>query len=564
MAYLSLNNYSYLKLTQDKTSMRSTFIFISIILLAIIMVIYPFWPPLIWSLTVIIPIILIGIYDMVQTKHAIWRTFPVVGRGRWIMEFTRPFLRQYFFESETDGVPINRMFRSVIYQRAKGQRDTVPYGTKVDTQRVGYEWIGHSMAAKHITEDKPDPRIIIGGVDCKQPYSASIFNISAMSFGALSSNAIKALNKGAKLSGFSHNTGEGSVSPYHMEHGGDLVWQIGTGYFGCRDQFGHFCPDSFKRTAILDNIKMIEIKLSQGAKPGHGGILPGHKNTEEIAIIRVVEQGTTVNSPPTHSAFSTPIEMMLFIKQLRELSSGKPIGFKLSVGRRSEFFALCKAMLKTGIKPDFITVDGGEGGTGAAPLEYSNSVGMPLREALRFVCDTLIGFGLKKEIKVIASGKVFTGFHLVKNFAMGADACNSARGMMVALGCVQSLICNTNECPTGIATQKPELAKGLVVKDKAIRIARFHDATVKATMEIVASAGLDHPSQLNRSHIFRRTSETEIKRYDEIHPYPIENSLLADTCPRTCSQEMTESSADSFLSKHCFAESSAGLTEIND
>lgn len=542
--------------------MRKAFVYTAFSSLLIAALLYFVWPPVIWALAIIMPLVFTGIYDMLQVKHAIRRSFPVIGRARWIMEFIRPYLRQYFFESETDGVPINRMFRSVIYQRAKGERDTVPYGTKVDAQRVGYEWIGHSLAARHITEEKPDPRVMIGGTDCRKPYSASIFNISAMSFGALSHRAIEALNKGAKLGAFSHNTGEGSVSPYHLAYGGELVWQVGTGYFGCRDDQGNFCPKSFAKVATLDNVKMIEIKLSQGAKPGHGGILPAYKNTIEIATIRDVEPGTTVNSPPTHSAFSTPLEMMHFIQQLRELSSGKPIGLKLCIGRRSEFFALCKAMIETDIKPDFITVDGGEGGTGAAPLEYSNSVGMPLREGLSFVCDALIGFGLKNEIKVIASGKVFTGFHIVKNIAMGADACNSARGMMVALGCVQSLVCNTNECPTGVATQNPRLGKGLVVSDKANRVAAFHDSTVKAAMEIVASAGLEHPSQLNRSHIYRRTSQTQILRYDEIHPYPAERSLLGDSYPKAFSQEMSESSSDSFLPQQCYVECSSGLAEF--
>ncbi len=487
----------------------------------------------------------------------------MLGRGRWVMEFIRPFLRQYLFESETDGVPINRMFRSVIYQRAKGDRDTVPYGTKVDTQRVGYEWIGHSMAAKHVDEETPSPRVLIGEKQCSQPYSASILNVSAMSFGALSSNAIRALNKGAKIGGFSHNTGEGSVSPHHLEHGGDLIWQIGTAYFGCRTPAGDFCPDTFKTMAVNSQIKMIEIKLSQGAKPGHGGILPAHKNTQEIAIIRAVEPGTQVDSPPTHTAFTNPIEMMAFIAQLRELSGGKPVGFKLTVGRKSEFFAVCKAMIKTGIHPDFITVDGGEGGTGAAPLEYTNSVGMPLREALSFVADALIGFDLRKDVKIIASGKIFTGFQIVKNIALGADACNSARGMMVALGCVQSLICNTNECPVGVATQNPSLAAGLVVGNKAERVARFHDKTVQASAEIIGSAGLDHSSQLNRSHIFRRTSQTEIKRYDEIYPYPIAGCFLNEGCPGQYTQEMAESSADSFVPRHCFTEYTTGLAEFD-
>jgi glutamate synthase domain-containing protein 2 len=543
--------------------MRNTFVTVNITVWVMTLLLCFKWPSIIWFSLLLIPISLLGLYDMYQTKHALRRNFPFVGRGRWIMEFFRPFLRQYFFESEIDGVPISRMFRSVIYQRAKGAEDAVPYGTKVDTQAVGYEWIGHSLAAIHADKETPSQRIDVGGADCLQPYSASVFNISAMSYGSLSGNAIEALNKGAKKGGFYHNTGEGSVSSAHLKHGGDLVWQIGTGYFGCRTNEGGFDADSFAKTAIKDNIKMIEIKLSQGAKPGHGGILPAHKNTIEIAEIRQVEPGTRVESPPTHSAFSTPLEMMHFIKQLRDLSGGKPIGFKLCLGRKSEFIALCKAMIETKIQPDFITVDGGEGGTGAAPLEYSNSVGMPLREALVFVVDVLIGFGIKNDIKVIASGKVFTGFHLVKNLALGADMCNSARGMMLALGCVQSLICHTNECPTGIATQDPVLASGLVVGDKATRIARFHKETVHATFDLVSSAGLSNPSQLNRSHIYRRVSQTQIKRYDEIYHNLTAGCLLQENCqPDLFGQEMEESSAKSFMPRQYVVEGHSGLEKL--
>lgn len=543
--------------------MRNTFVKVCVTAWVVMLLLSFKWPTLIWLSVLLIPVSLIGLYDMNQTKHALRRNFPFVGRGRWIMEYFRPFLRQYFFESETDGVPISRMFRSVIYQRAKGAQDSVPYGTKLDTQAVGYEWIGHSLAAIHADKETLSQRVKVGGSDCLQPYSASVFNISAMSYGSLSGNAIEALNKGAKKGGFYHNTGEGSVSPSHLKHGGDLVWQIGTGYFGCRNSEGGFDPDSFEKTANKDNVKMIEIKLSQGAKPGHGGILPAHKNTIEIAQIRHVEPGTRVESPPIHSAFSTPLEMMHFIKKLRDLSGGKPIGFKLCIGRKSEFIALCKAMVATKINPDFITVDGGEGGTGAAPLEYSNSVGMPLREALVFVVDVLVGFGLKKDIKVIASGKTFTGFHLVKNLALGADICNSARGMMIALGCVQSLICHTNECPTGIATQDPALASGLVVGDKATRIARFHKGTVDATFDLVSSAGLSNPNQLNRSHIYRRVSQTEIKRYDEIYPNLTEGCLLQENCkPDLFTLEMKEASVDSFMPKHYMVEGQSGSEKV--
>ncbi|MFQ3196604.1 MAG: glutamate synthase domain-containing protein 2 [Paraglaciecola sp.] len=521
------------------------------------------WLPALWLFAIWIPLAVLGYYDYHQTHHTLLRNFPVLGHGRWIMERIRPFVRQYFFESETDGAPVTRMFRSLIYQRAKGSLDSNPYGTKLDTQRVGYEWIGHSMAAKHHDAKHPVTRILVGGPDCIQPYEASIFNVSAMSFGALSNNAILALNKGAAIGGFYHNTGEGSVSDYHLEHGGDIVWQIGTGYFGCRNEKGDFAPEAFQTIASKDAIKMIEIKLSQGAKPGHGGILPADKNSNEIARIRLVEPGTQVDSPPAHSAFNTPLEMMAFIQQLRNLSAGKPVGFKLSIGRTSEFVAVCKAMVETGIKPDFITVDGGEGGTGAAPLEFSNSVGMPLREALSFVCDVLIGFDLKKDIRVIASGKVFSGFHLVKNLALGADMCNSARGMMVALGCVQSLVCNTNSCPTGIATQDPKLTRGLVVPDKAERVARFHQATVNSTMEIIASAGLRNTADLNRTHIFRRVSETEVRRFDEIYASPIAGSFFNNKAPTKFAQALKESSAKSFFPTQYVTETIEGLKAVN-
>jgi glutamate synthase domain-containing protein 2 len=542
--------------------MRLTFALFAFFSILAVVLLSQIWPAAWWALLVLMPLIGRGIVDLTQKKHTLLRNFPLVGHGRWLMEYFRPFLRQYFFESDTDGTPISRMFRNVIYQRAKGTIDSNPYGTKLDTQRVGYEWIGHSIAALHHEAHHPTARVKVGGPLCTQPYHASIFNISAMSFGAISNNAVRALNKGAAAGGFYHNTGEGSVSDYHLEFGGDLVWQIGTGYFGCRDQHGQFDGSAFARVATQRSIKMVEIKLSQGAKPGHGGILPADKNSAEIARIRLVQPGTQVNSPPSHSAFSTPIEMMQFIQQLRELSGGKPVGIKLAIGRTSEFVALCKAMVQTQLYPDFITVDGGEGGTGAAPLEYSNSVGMPLREALAFVCDVLVGFDLKKHIRVIASGKIFTGFHLVKNLALGADICNSARGMMIALGCVQSLVCNTNKCPTGVATQDPALTRGLDVDDKGSRVARFHQGTVRAAMEIIASAGLRHTSELNRSHIFRRVSETEVRRFDEIYSNLIPGCLLLNEHPAKFAQALQEASADSFMPSRYMAETEEGLKAV--
>jgi glutamate synthase domain-containing protein 2 len=510
------------------------------------------WAPILWLLLLYILMLLVGLYDWFQSQHAIRRNFPLFGRGRWILEGLRPYLRQYFIESDTDGVPINRMFRNVIYQRSKGANETVPFGTRVDTYRAGYEWLGHSLTAIDVAEVQA-LRVLIGGPDCQQPYLASVFNVSAMSFGALSRNAIQALNKGGRLGEFYQNTGEGGIAPYHLEHGGDLVWQIGTGYFGCRDHQGRFSPERYREKAALPTVKMIEIKLSQGAKPGHGGILPGQKNTPEIARIRGVAPGTTVASPAAHSTFDSPLGLMTFLAQLRTLSDAKPIGFKLAIGRKSEFIAICKAMVETGIYPDFITVDGGEGGTGAAPLEYTNSVGMPLREALAFVVDTLIGFELKQMIRVIASGKIFSAFHLVKNMALGADICNSGRGMMLALGCVHSLTCNSNRCPSGVATQDPYLYRGLVVSDKAKRVAQFHAKTVHATADLISSAGLCHTRELNRSHIYRRVSQEKILRYDQIFPDLKPGVLISDTIPDEYALLMQEASSERFLSYDCLA-----------
>ncbi|MCW8931546.1 MAG: FMN-binding glutamate synthase family protein [Gammaproteobacteria bacterium] len=533
--------------------MRHIFILYSIISVCLIALIGVFLPWFFWAYALIIPLLLVGVYDMTQKEHSLWRNYPLMARWRWIMEALRGPMHQYFVEPETGGAPTNRMFRSVVYQRAKKHLDTVPLGTKVDVYRNGYEWMDHSLSALRESAIEKDLRVLVGGSECLQPYDASLFNISAMSFGALSENAILALNSGAKIGHFAHNTGEGSISPHHLEPGGDLIWQVGTGYFGCRNKEGLFSDELFKKKANLNNVKMIEIKLSQGAKPGHGGILPAAKNTPEIAEIRNTEPYVQVDSPPTHSAFSTPIEMMHFIKKLRDLSGGKPIGFKLCIGRRSEFVAICKAMVETGIKPDFITVDGGEGGTGAAPLEYSNSVGVPLRDALAFVIDCLMGFDLKKEIKVIASGKVITGFHLIKNLALGADLCNSARGMMLALGCIQSLECNKNKCPTGIATQNPKFTVGLVVEDKKTRVANYHYETIQSVRELLAASGLEQTKLLNRSHIHRRVSATKTLRYDQVFPYIVTGSLLEAPYPEQFEQEMKEATANSFIAKKCFA-----------
>ncbi len=531
--------------------MRKNFIVSSCVALSLTITGGIVYAPVLWGLLLILPLVLLGVYDMLQTEHSLWRNYPVIGHMRWLMEGIRPMIQQYFVESDIDGAPINRIFRTVVYQRAKREMDTVPYGTKFNVYKAGYEWIGHSLAAKDLQAIDSDIRVTIGGKDCHQPYSASLLNISAMSFGALSSHAIMALNGGAKLGGFAHNTGEGGISRYHLKYGGDLIWQIGTGYFGCRSGDGRFDEHCFAEKARLPEVKMIEIKLSQGAKPGHGGLLPASKNTPEIARIRGIEPYTRVASPATHSTFSNPVELMLFIRKLRVLSEAKPIGFKLCIGQRSEFIALCKAMLETGIKPDFITVDGGEGGTGAAPLEYSNSIGMPLMDALAFVSDCLIGFDLKKEIKIIASGKVFTGFHLVKRLSLGADLCNSARGMMLAMGCIQSLQCNADTCPTGITTQRPELVQGLDVADKRQRVASFHAETLRSVAEILAAAGLDNTEELNRRHIFRRINQTQILRYQDIYPPLTKGCLLAGPIPADFVDDMQQANAQMFAAVSC-------------
>ncbi|MCB9094668.1 MAG: FMN-binding glutamate synthase family protein [Halobacteriovoraceae bacterium] len=469
---------------------------------------------------------IIGIGDIFQTKHTIRKNYPLLGRIRYIFEALRPKIYQYFVESDVDGTPVNRLNRSIVYQRAKRVRDTVPFGTQLNVYAAGYEWISHSNSPLEYSEINQNPRILVGGEACKYPYSASILNISAMSYGALSKNAILSLNIGAKLGGFAHNTGEGGLSPYHLKPEGDLIWQIGTGYFGCRDKVtGKFDEKLFEEKSQFPSVKMIEIKISQGAKPGHGGILPAVKNTKEIAEIRCVEPGTTVVSPPKHSSFKNPTEMCHYIAKLRELSGGKPIGFKLCIGRHIEFIEICQAMIETGIYPDFITVDGGEGGTGAAPLEFTNYIGSPLVDALVFVSNTLIGFDIRDKIKIFASGKAITGFDLIRGIALGADAFYSARAMMLALGCIQALECNSNSCPTGIATHDKKLVAGLDVSDKSKRIYNFHEQTIHAYSEILGSAGIKDVRELDRTRLFKRLSETKVKSFNQIYPIPERGSF---------------------------------------
>ncbi|WP_019939944.1 FMN-binding glutamate synthase family protein [Bordetella sp. FB-8] len=477
-----------------------------------------------WAAIPLGALTLLGVYDMVQKRHAIRRNYPVLGNLRFLFEYIRPEIRQYFLEDDTSAAPFSRAQRSIVYQRAKEQLDKRPFGTQEDVYGDRYEWINHSLAPSHIQDT--DFRVMVGGPDCKQPYAMSVFNISAMSFGALSANAILALNEGARLGNFAHDTGEGGISRYHRKAGGALVWNIGSGYFGCRDEQGRFSEEAFVRNACTEQVKLIEIKLSQGAKPGHGGILPAGKVTPEIAEARGVTAWQDCNSPSAHSAFDSPIGLMRFVARLRELSQGKPVGFKFCMGHPWEWFAIVKAMLQTGITPDFIVVDGAEGGTGAAPVEFVDHVGTPLREALRMVHNTLVGVGLRDRIRLGASGKIITAFDMARVLAMGADWCNAARGFMFALGCIQAQSCHTGKCPTGVTSQDPMRQRALVVPDKAQRVNNFHRNTLHALAELIEAAGLTHPSDLRPQHIARRISSSEVRLLSALFPTLEQGELL--------------------------------------
>ena len=453
-------------------------------------------------------LVVVGIHDLRQSKHSILRNYPVTGHVRFMLESVRTEIRQYFFEGDNDATPFSRAQRSLVYQRAKDAVDKRPFGTQLDVHAEGYEWINHSVSPT--TLHSHDFRVMVGA-QRPQPYSISVFNISAMSFGALSANAILSLNAGAKRGNFAHDTGEGSISAHHRVHGGDLIWEIASGYFGCRNEDGSFNADKFAANATLPQVKMIEIKLSQGAKPGHGGMLPGSKVTAEIAAARGIPQGVDCTSPSSHSAFSTPVELMHFIEKLRTLSGGKPTGFKLCIGHPWEWFAMVKAMLVTGITPDFIVVDGAEGGTGAAPVEFTDHVGSPLQEGLLLVHNTLRGVGLRDQVRLGAAGKVTSAFDIARLMALGADWCNSARGFMFALGCLQAQTCHTGNCPTGVATQDPQRQKSLVVEDKATRVYNFHQQTLHALMELVQAAGIEHPNQITAHHIVRRSTDQKVR-----------------------------------------------------
>jgi glutamate synthase domain-containing protein 2 len=497
-----------------------------------------------YGLAVAVALSALGTHDLLQAHHSILRSYPIAAHLRFLLEDIRPEIRQYFQESDTDGVPFDRNTRSIVYQRAKGELDKRPLGTELNVYGASFEWINHSLAPQEL---QTEPfRITVGGPQCKQPYSASVLNISAMSFGALSANAIRALNKGARLGGFAHDTGEGGFSQYHRENGGDIIWEIGSGYFGCRTPDGGFSPERFAEQAADAQVRMIEIKLSQGAKPGHGGVLPAAKVSAEIAAARGVPQGVDCISPARHSEFSTPIGLLEFVARLRELSRGKPVGFKLCVGHPWEFLGIGKAMIETGVYPDFIVIDGKEGGTGAAPLEFIDHLGTPLQEGLMFAQNMLIGLDLRDRIRLGASGKIITAFDMARIMSMGADWCNSARGFMFALGCIQAQACHTDRCPTGVTTQDSLRQRSLVVPDKAQRVYNFHRSTLTALAEVVAAAGLLHPNDLSPRHFLKRVSPDIVATYEQIHRFLEPGELLNGTDDPRFAQSWAMARADSF------------------
>jgi glutamate synthase domain-containing protein 2 len=470
-------------------------------------------------------LVLLGVRDSLQQQRSVLRNYPVIGHLRFLLEYIRPEIRQYFIEADNEQTPFSRQQRSIVYQRAKGAPDKRPFGTQLDQHAAGFEWINHSLLPTEIATT--DFRVRVGSApSCTQPYDASIFNVSAMSFGALSGNAILALNGGAKKGRFAHDTGEGSISPYHRVHGGDLIWEVASGYFGCRDERGRFSEEKFVANAIDAQVKMIEVKLSQGAKPGHGGVLPGSKVTVEIAATRGVRPGEDCVSPARHSEFGTPVELLQFVERLRKLSGGKPTGFKLCIGHPWEWFAICKAMLETGLVPDFIVVDGSEGGTGAAPLEFVDHVGTPLQEGLLLVQNTLVGLNLRHRIKIGCSGKIISAFDIARALALGADWCNSARGFMFALGCLQAQTCHTGRCPTGVATQDPLRQRALAVPDKIERVYRFHHHTLAALRELAQAAGLEHPNEFRAAHLVRRVADNDVRLLSNVLPQVAPGALL--------------------------------------
>lgn len=520
----------------------------AVIVLAVLFAVLGLLVPWLWFFEILfVPLSVLGLWDYTQTRHSILRNYPLMGHLRFLIEDLGPELHQYVVESNTDGRPFDRDTRSLMYQRSKEMDDKHPFGTELDVYKSGYTWLMHSVAPKPMAKDpEADLRVTIGGPQCTQPYSSSVLNISAMSFGALGSQAVRSMNEGAKKGNFAHDTGEGGISRYHKEHGGDLIWQIGTGYFGCRTADGNFNPVLFQAEAASPQVKMIEIKMSQGAKPGHGGILPAAKVTEEIAEARKVPRNEDCYSPTYHKAFSTPLELMAFIAQLRELSGGKPVGFKICIGNPVEMASIVKAMQESGTLPDFIVIDGAEGGTGAAPLEFTDSLGTPLLEGLILVDNLLVGAGLRDKIKLGASGKLVTASAMAQAMALGADWCNSARGFMFAVGCIQSQKCHTNRCPVGVTTQDPKLQRAIVVPDKAERVHNFHRNTVHALAEMIAAMGLEHPTQLHPDLVVKRIDHERALTFAEIFHPVATNALLNENAPERLQRIWDLASADTF------------------
>jgi glutamate synthase domain-containing protein 2 len=532
-------------LFSDHAVTRNFVLWGGLLVTVLVLVAAGLWSP--WwllGLVLTLPLLVLVVIDLIQQHHSLRRNYPAAGRLRWVFEILRPYLRSYIVESDLDGRPFSHDERALVYARAKAEVDAHPFGTELDVYSDEYEWMAHSMVPNAAAPK--DSRVLVGTDQCSKPYAASRLNISAMSFGALGANAIEALNLGAKIGGFYHDTGEGGLSPYHLKHGGDIVWELGSGYFGARGADGRFDPGRFAATAGLEAVKMTEIKLSQGAKPGHGGLLPAAKVSAEIAATRGVPQGQDCQSPAAHSAFSTPRELVEFAARMRELSGGKPVGIKLCVGHPHELFAVVKAMLASGVYLDFIVIDGGEGGTGAAPAELSDRVGMPMREGLMLARNVLVGTGLKGRIKLAAAGKVTSGADLAMNAALGADWCNAARAFMFSLGCVQSMRCHADTCPTGVATQSPARQRALVVPEKAQRVANFHKGTIGALHDIVVAAGLNSPDEFDPSQMRQRLNAAEMRSVDEIYTMLKPGQLLGETGDTALHRYWRQADPDSF------------------
>ncbi|TAL83475.1 MAG: FMN-binding glutamate synthase family protein [Rhodanobacter sp.] len=522
---------------------RIVFYLLSLLALVTVGLLTPADPEVLYALIVIVPLIALGTYD-IASSHNVLSNYPLIGHLRYMMEFISPEIRQYFLEDDKSGRPFNRQQRDLVKARGRGESGTHPFGTEYDIEQPGYDFALHSIAVKELPDSAE--RVMVGGPLCRQPYLSSRLNISAMSFGALSSHAVLAMNKGAAMGGFAQDTGEGGLTPYHLEHGADVIWEIGSGYFGCRTKAGRFDDEDFRKKAGNPLVKMIEIKLSQGAKPGHGGMLPGKKVTAEIARIREVPEGEDCLSPAVHREFHTPRGLLDFVARLRRLCDGKPVGFKLCIGRRSEFLGICKAMLSSGILPDFITVDGAEGGTGAAPVELSDKLGLCIDEALPFVHSALVGCDLRQAIRVIASGKVVSGFDMVHKLAIGADICNVARPMMFAVGCIQALRCHTGTCPTGVATQDPRRARALKIDERAGHVKNYHRATIDSFMQITGALGAASPGQLTPAHILHRLPNERACSYAELYCYLERGALLRDEVPEAFADDWSAANAEQF------------------